>query len=227
MADRLERLRMEASRDNYTSMVRLAQASYENGAGPQEVLHQCYGVEFPEEFFVIADADPSVHKWLLGWWPLLPWELAIRPPRGLPFRSEPYDDTEREILARDPDLVPLVLCESSVSHFAWGFTGSCLCYRLSELEAGRTTIFRTHSSYSGVGLDPGVDPDEIVRCGESLLAALHQHHVEDLAGVEWAWRRSANHSGGGWADDDDVEVARSELADIEELQRRVTERHDG
>ncbi|TDD05705.1 hypothetical protein E1292_16655 [Nonomuraea deserti] len=183
MADRLERLRMEASRDNYTSMVQLAQALYGNEARPHEVLHQCYGVDFPDEFFVIAEADPTLREWLIGWSPLLPWELAIQLARGLSLEPEPFDDTEREIHGRDPDLIPLVVCRSSVSHFVWGFAGSCLCYRLSELEAGRTTIYRTHSSYSGVGSDPEDGaPDEIVRCGDSLLAALRQHHSDDLAG---------------------------------------------
>ncbi|TDD02050.1 hypothetical protein E1292_24380 [Nonomuraea deserti] len=223
MADPLERLRMEASRDNYTSMVRLAQALYGNGAGPHEVLHQCYGVQFPDEFLVIAEADPDQRDWLLGWLTLLPWKLAIPLARRRPLGAGRIHDIEREIHGRDPDLIPLVLCRSSVSHFVWGFAGSCLCYRLSELEAGRTTTYRTHSSYSNVDPRPGAAPDEIVRCGDSLLAALHQHHSDDLAGVKWAERASARQSGGGWADDEDVEMAQLVLADIEELQRRVAE----
>ncbi|NRQ33729.1 hypothetical protein HII36_18000 [Nonomuraea sp. NN258] len=98
---------------------------------------------------------------------------------------------------------------------------------MSELKAGRTSVFRTHSRCSGVDHNPedGAS-DEVVHCGDSLLAALHQHHSDNLAGVKWADRVSARQSGGGWADDEDVELAQSILAGIEELQGRVAERHD-
>jgi hypothetical protein len=227
MADWLEHLRMEASRDNYTSMVQLAQALYENGVSPRGVLRQCFKVEFPEEFFVIAEADPDLREWLIGWSPLLPWYLAIDLARGLSLESEPLDDTERDIFARDPDLIPLVTCRMGSAFFVWGFAGSCLCYRLSELKAGRTTIYRTHSPYSNIDPAPDVAPDAVVRCGDSLMAALHQHHSDVLAGLEHERRASAHQSGGGWTGDEEVEVAQSVLADIEELRRRGAGRQKG
>ncbi|WP_285576625.1 hypothetical protein [Actinoallomurus iriomotensis] len=227
MPDRLEHLRMEASRDNYTSMVQLAQALYENRVSPRGVLRQCFKVEFPEEFFVIAEADPDLRGWLIGWSPLLPWCLAIDLACGLSLEPEPFDDTERDIFARDPDLIPLVTCRMGPAFFVWGFAGWCLCYRLSELKAGRTTVYRTHSPYSNI--DPGLDvaPDAVVRCGDSLMAALHQHYSDVLAGLEYERHASARQSGGGWTGDEEVEVAQSVLADIEELRRRGAERQKG
>ncbi|MGW1598251.1 hypothetical protein [Streptomyces sp. NPDC002343] len=174
--DALERLRARSSRDDYTSMVLLARALYTRGLGPREVVRECYGVDFPEEFFVLAEAGP-VSLDLMATFTRLPWRLAVPPDRGspadLPGSSE---DTERKIFARDPDLVPLLLgVNTNLSH-----GGEMHCYSLAELRNGRTTVF-------GVWKD--VAPhNEVVRCGDSLLAVLHEHHTQYVQWLEeQAW----------------------------------------
>lgn len=78
-----EEQRGERSRADYASMVRAAIALYGEGRTPREVLRELYGVGFPEEFFLLAQADPytldlSVD---LTW---QPWELATSPDEGGP-----------------------------------------------------------------------------------------------------------------------------------------------
>jgi hypothetical protein len=191
-------------------MARLARALYETGLDPREVLREHYGVEFPDEFFVISEADPD----LLFDFTNQPWELALPLDRGgPPPTTDPMDDLEREILARDPDLVPLGLCLNIDA----GFGGLFLCYRLSELEAGRSTIF---------SVEYDVTPEsQITRRADSLLAALHEHHTANATWQEGERRRTAGRSGGG-VDDEDVRTARAFVADVEELRRQVAARGD-
>lgn len=137
----LGRLRAEASREDYSSMARLASALYENGLSVPEVMRECYGVDMPMEFLVLAEAD----LWRPG---LLvactdqPWRLAVPPARGGPVAgSNPGPDgVERKLLALDPDLLPLGYTLGAKSP-SWE-NKEVLCYRLSELAAGRPTVFR-------------------------------------------------------------------------------------
>lgn len=130
----LEQVRIKASRDDYPSMARLARALYETGLGPREVLRECYGVAFPDEFFVLHEANPT----LLFLFTNQPANLAVPLDRGgPPPTADPMSNSERDALTRDPDLVPLLLCLKA--HAAFG--GRFLCYRLSELAAARSTVF--------------------------------------------------------------------------------------
>jgi hypothetical protein len=206
----IERLRAESSRGDYASMIRLARALYDAGLGPREVVRQCYGVAFPEEFFAMTEAGLAVLH-LLVVYTNQPWEVAIPPDRDGP-RPVPHllDDVERKIYARDPDLVPLVLINTDSRS-----VGTVICYRLAELQAGRATVF-------GIGKD--VTPrDEVVRRGESLLAVLHEHHVDDLRGLERKWGHPSNR-GAGSIDLEDLAEVRSLIERIEELQRQVASR---
>ena len=202
----LEELRAEASRDDYPSMARLARALYETGLGPREVLRECYGVEFPAEFFVLHEADPS----LLFLFTNQPANLAVPLDRGgPPPTADPMSKTERDVFTRDPDLVPLVLCLKAYAAFG----GKFLCYRLSELAAGRSTVF---------AIERYATPDsEITRAGDSLLAALYEHHTAHLAWVEAEERATAGQSGGGTVDEEDIAIAQERLVEIEDLRRQV------
>ncbi|GHE30144.1 hypothetical protein GCM10017673_35980 [Streptosporangium violaceochromogenes] len=204
--DPLDRLRAEAVRDDYPSMIRLARALYETGLGPREVLYECYGVAFPDEFFVLATKPVLMFDYTYQ-----PWDLAVPPDRGGPEDDE-TDELEADILARDADLVPLGVCLNMYA----GFGGLYLCYRLTELAAGRATVF---------SIEYDVSPDSpITRRADSLLAALHEHLTANAAWVESERHRTIGHSG-GHVDDSDVRVAHKFVADIEELRRRVSSSH--
>lgn len=192
--------------NDHQSMARLALALYENGSGPREVLRECYGVGFPEEFFVVSEAMPQ----LMFHYTILPWALA----RGGPPRTAgPLDSLERRVLDRDPDLIPLGLCLGDDDGTGPDLDGEFLCYRRSELAAGRSTLV-------SVAFEANPE-DPITARGSSLLAALHEHHVANATWTEQERRRTAGHSGGSVFDDEDVVAARECVADIEELRRRV------
>ncbi|WP_433335925.1 ankyrin repeat domain-containing protein [Spirillospora sp. CA-294931] len=219
------RLRSRASRGDYSSMARLAWALYSTGKNPREVLSECYGVPFPEEFFVIAEADPD--GVVPGRATTLPWDLTVPLERGGPMirpTSMTWAD-ERRIFAWDPDLVPLVALDGDARwdhrERAWRSLphGDLIhCYRLSELAAGRSTVV-------SVPGDPAEGDAElfIASAGGSLLAVLHQHAVAQLRLDEWEigqpWNRGA-----GSIHQDEVEGSRENVAKIEALQRRLDER---
>lgn len=186
-------------------MTRLARALYETGLGPREVLQECYGVAFPDEFFVLAEEKPV----LMFEYTYQPWDLAVPPDRGGPPEDR-TDDLETDILARDPDLVPLGVCYS----VGGGFGGMFLCYRLSELAASRPTIF---------AIEYDVTPESpVTRLADSLLAALHQHHAENAASLAAERLRTLGHrSGGGDVDDDEVRTAQLFVTRVAELRSRT------
>lgn len=208
--DVLERLRAEASRDDYGSMVRLAEALYRDGLGPREVLRACYGVDFPEEVFVLVGGG----LWRLG---LLarftnqPWQLALPPDRGGPQETpNSLVDVELRLLAEDPDLLPLLRIPSAVLKR----DDRLVCYRLSELRAGRSTafrLFRTGAAHSALA------------CEDSVLDVLHKEHAESARELERQQENPSNW-GAGSVDDDEVEEAYESLERVRELQRQVAER---
>ncbi|MFG1685157.1 hypothetical protein ACGFNP_33690 [Nonomuraea sp. NPDC049269] len=209
----VDRLRAEASREDYASMARLARVLYETGLGPREVLRECYGVMFPEELFVVVDAG----LWsldLLAYFTNQPWELAVPPDRGGPAETpDAMADTESLILARDPDLVPLLQIPAARA----GGNDRIVCYRLKELRAGRPTVFCLGAEpYPSVEVCGG----EAVRCGESMLAVLYEEHVTDLRSLEEELHSTWNR-GAGSVSGDEAKQARASLEMVVELQRQA------
>ena len=224
-APALARLRGRASRDDYRSMARLAWALYAAGLGPDEVLAECLGVTFPDEFFVLAEADPDEEA--PGNVTSLPWGLAVPLDHGGPV-LRPSSMTwrhERRILAWDPDLVPLITLhgDSRWDHGEGTWRGvphgnRLHCYRLSELAAGRSTVF-------GVPWDPNDDDRDLAvePTGPSLLTVLHEHVSAQHALDEWELRQPWNR-GAGSIDREEVDDSRRIVAGIEALRRRVDDR---
>jgi hypothetical protein len=200
----------EQSFDHH-AMARLARALYEAGHDPRQVMRECYGVAFPDEFFAIAEASPQ----LMFDFTILPWGLARPLNRGGPPRTTaPLDSLDRPVLVRDPDLIPLGLCLGVDEGIGTGLGGHFLCYRRSELAAGRSTV---------VSVEFRADPDSpITTRADSLLTALHEHHTANATWMAQWRRRTAGHSGGSIWDDEDLAAAQEFVADIEELQRRLT-----
>lgn len=205
----LDRLRAEAVRDDYPSMIRLARALYETGLGPREVLRECYGVAFPDEFFVLAETKPV----LMFDYTYQPWDLAVPPDRGGPA-EDGTDDLETDILARDADLVPLGVCYS----IGDAFGGMSWCYRLTELAAGRATVF---------SIEYDVTPESpVTLVTDSLLAALRRHHMEGAESLAAERERTLGYrSGGGKVSDEEVETAQLFVERVDELRRRVGSSH--
>jgi hypothetical protein len=207
-------LRAHASRGDYASMARFAAALYAQGLRTWEVLLECYEVDFPEEFFVI-NADRLATPHLLAFFTNQPWRLCVPPSEGGSQLTplELTDEAERAIFTRDPDLVPLM--QLIGPRTTWEDT--VICYRMTELQAGSTAVFGSKAT-----ADPA---EEIVRCGESLLAILHAHHVEYLRGQEWILRQPWNR-GFGAVDTQSVDQMRSLVERIENRQRDVASRRD-
>jgi hypothetical protein len=206
----LARLRDQASLDDHRLMARLAWALYATGSSPREVLAECYGVAFPDEFFVIVEADP--HDLVPGFAASLAWELSVPPERGGPALrpSGLVWPVEQRILAWDPDLVPLVGLTHH-GHYAVRHGELIHCYRRSELAAGRSTVF-------GVPWDRFDDAGElsVEPSGQSLLTVLHEYATACLSLDETESRRPSK-----GATADDVEGSRQIVADVEALQRRL------
>ncbi|WP_154814500.1 hypothetical protein [Actinophytocola xinjiangensis] len=204
----LERLRTEAAGRDYPAMARLARALHENGLTTGQVLRECYGVPFPRELIVIADADPYTLR-LLSMWTNQPWRLTTPPSRGGPA-AEPdtNDPMERHFRAFDPDLLPLLfLIRPGID-----VTDDELvvCYRLTELAAGRSTIY-------GAPMEP-TDPDQVVRRADSLLAMLHQHHTAYLDELEEELAKSYRLEA-DYVDEDEIEEIRRRIRQLEDFQR--------
>ncbi|MEV4755360.1 hypothetical protein AB0J86_09635 [Micromonospora sp. NPDC049559] len=222
----LVRLRGGASRDDYRSMGRLAWALYAAGLAPHEVLAECYGVEFPREFFVVAEAGPG--DVLPGDETNLPWNLAVPLERGGPaIRPRPSMwRAERRIFAWDPDLVPLLTLygDDRVDHGAKEpqprvpHGGLIHCYRLSELAVGRSTVVGVSRHAANEGRELSVEP-----CGPSLLTVLHEYVVARHRLDEWEIAQPWNR-GAGSIDDMAVEESLERVAEIESLQHELAER---
>jgi hypothetical protein len=189
-------------------MVRLAQALYAVGLSSRAVLSRCYGVDFPEELFVVTDAGP-LKRHLSVYFASQPWLLAIPPERNGPWPVPNWlEEVEQRIFGRDPDLMPLALLFGSETRYG----DDILCYRLTELRSHHTTIFRIGSM---------ADPeDEVVRYGDSLLEALHTHQTEHLRKLEWRSKQPWNR-GAGSVDREEVTQARAAVEVVEELRRRL------
>ncbi|MGR3934108.1 hypothetical protein [Streptomyces sp. BRA346] len=211
MADEFEQLRIEASSREYGPMARLARALHEAAVPPEQVLRECYGVGFPREVFVIAAANPYTLG-LLAKWANQPWQLAVTLDRGGPApRADTYEPDERRLRALDPDLLPLVFLIPS--GIGIEDPDLVLCYRLTELAAGRSTIFGIR--------EEATKPSEAPQRGDSLLAVLHKHHADYLRELE---ERSKNTAGKGEYDvvhPEELRVARAMVDRMETFQHET------
>ncbi|MFF2412095.1 hypothetical protein [Streptomyces sp. NPDC058092] len=209
--DAVIRAREKATRGDYASMARLAGAMYEAGLGPREVIRECYGTEFPKEFFLFAETGPYTLDLTMDF-TNQPWQLTIPLSQGgPPPEPDTLDRIEHKVFVREPCLVPLALpLDLDAVH-----GGRVICYHLDELRAGRPTTF-------GIRVAVGPD-DETERCASSLLDVIHQHHADILRLLAHRNHLPSNR-GTGAVDSADVEEARDILTQIEDLQHRVMAR---
>lgn len=206
--DAVSRARVEASRGNYASMAHLARALYETGLGPREVIHECYGTVFPEEFFLLAEKDAYMLDLLVDF-TNQPWQLAIPLSQGgPPPEPDSRDWIERNTFAYDPHLVPLALPLGADT----AFKSQVICYHLDELRAGRPTTF-------GIRKTMGTD-DEIKRYDLTLLEVIHQHHA-DFVRLLIHQSHLPSNRGTGAVGTADIEDAQEMLNRVEALQRAL------
>ncbi|MEV6033973.1 hypothetical protein AB0L65_22670 [Nonomuraea sp. NPDC052116] len=123
--------------------------------------------------------------------------------------ADPSDGVERKLLALDPDLLPLAYTLGAKSP-SWE-NKEVLCYRLSELAAGRPTVFRLREKTTR--------RDKVKRRGDSLLAVLEDLHLEELRETE---REMDDWDRGG--EEELLQAARELVERVEELRREVTAR---
>ncbi|KIF75641.1 hypothetical protein QR77_20535 [Streptomyces sp. 150FB] len=204
----LERLRSEASRDDYGSMARLARALYETGKDSQRVLLDCYGVEFPDEFFLIAETGPLTLGLPMDF-TNLPWKLAVPLEKGGPSQTpNSRGQFERKTYTVDRRLVPLArLYDPAARH-----GDSVICYHLDELGAGRTSIF-------GFKVGEG-SASASARYGDSFLLVLQEHYADMHGRLERLLDLPSNR-GAGAVDEEEVEEAWAFVEKIEGFQRRL------
>lgn len=199
-------------RGDYSAMARLALSLYEAGLRPGEVLRRCYGVSFPQEFFILCEPQEMNGELLVDYFDQ-PWQMAVPPERGGPCDSAlpRREERERALLARDPDLLPLLVPLGPRERHG----GKTVGYRLSELAVGRTTVF---------ALPRDARPDSpIERVGDSLLALLHEHHADAHKAARDQYNAPSNR-GFGMVDADEVDELAALLRHVQDLQRRTTAR---
>ncbi|MFF9352479.1 hypothetical protein [Streptomyces sp. NPDC014734] len=210
-SESLDNLRRQASRADYSSMAALALGCYRRGLRPPQVMSECYGVKFPQEFFVLAESDRDDTDLFLEFMNQ-PWELATPPERGGPSEiPRRTDESERQLFDADADLVPLVRLLGLRERRG----GSTICYRLGELSEGRAAVFEIKR-----GVRPG---GPVTRCGDSLLDVLLEHHTEAYETLE-KQRNSESNFGFGTVDDDEVAEVREVVEQVVELRRRADAR---
>jgi hypothetical protein len=204
-------LQREASRADYRSMARLARALHEAGQPARAVLRTCYGVDFPDELFAIADARAHARPPHVDF-TNQPWELAIPLEHGGPaLEPDGMDDIEQRVLALDPQLLAVMaLLDPDSAH-----GHSILCYRLDELAAGRSTVIGLRSFFYR---DAVADP---VRYGDSLVTVMLEHFTEHARRRQRELDSPANR-GAGALDERHASDARGGLARIEEIVRQLT-----
>lgn len=220
-SDELHRLRVEAASRGYQPMASLARALYEAGLSPEQVLRECYGVDFPREVFVIAAANPYQLD-LLALWTNQPWQLVVPQSRGgLASQADTLEPVERRLRDFDPDLLPLLFLVRPGIDIE--DDDLLLCYRLTELAEGRSTIFGVRLT----GKDPyGFRPSlwswegsrlhEVARRGDSLLAVLHEHHANYLHELK---KQDEQANIEGWGEYE--HVSPEELREVRKLVRKV------
>ncbi|MFG2004744.1 hypothetical protein ACGFNU_36885 [Spirillospora sp. NPDC048911] len=222
--DSIPRLRAAASRADFHSMALLARALYKAGKDPREVLRECYGVGFPDEFFLLADVYPD----LVADFTDQPWKLAVPLEKGgPPLRPGPGARFEKRILALDPDLLPLLSLYTDYRHAhgdieappAARHGGLLICYRLSDLGEGRSSTYGVPCTPYGDEAE-ALAASDITYCGTSLLEVLHEHFADRHHLDEWEIMQPWNR-GAGSIDDDEVDASREAMEEIEELRRRL------
>ncbi|MBL9017611.1 MAG: hypothetical protein JNL83_25705 [Myxococcales bacterium] len=193
-------------------MAARARALMESGARPDEVLHACYGVWFPEELFAFAELyaeDKEPNTRLVN----RPFNLIVPLDRGGPPAAvDIFDELERRVYQLDPTLVPLM----HVYGDFYEHGGTMVSYRLSDLAEGRSTIW----GLQGDLLD---DAAVATRLGDSLGEVLRADAADRLQHLEAEWASPYNY-GAGSLDKCELDEGRENLAACEELIRRTAER---
>jgi hypothetical protein len=180
-------------------LVALSRDLHARGEDRRVVLRTCYGVDLPEEVFVIVDEDIEIP----GQVSHLFWFVAM--PEFLVADCEPIVDLDERVYAIDRELVPLLAHDHQV-----------YCYRLDELAAGRSTIFTLWEQR----MDEYSDAE---RAGDSLLAVLHAIAARERDGAEAEYASPANR-GAGSIDRGEVDWRHEVFARIERMQREVDAR---
>ncbi|GAA0268829.1 hypothetical protein GCM10009527_076380 [Actinomadura nitritigenes] len=228
--DPVPRLRAAASRADFHSMALLARALYQAGLGPRQVLRECYGVDFPDEFFVIAEAGPHELE-LVADFPNQPWELAVPLDMGGPrLRPDPGERAERRLLTRDPDLVPLMSFGHHARHGhgdiqpppAARHGGMMICYSLRGLEARGTEVYGIPSHLIESELSESTSGPRTAVQGASLLTVMHEYFTGYHHSVEWESRQPWSW-GANSIDDEELAWSRTQVDQVEALQRRLAQ----
>lgn len=190
----------------YGSLADRARTLYAEGRGAREVLRECYGAPFPDEFFVLR-RERFARPHLMANFTGVPWDLADEdgPPATVAGLTV---SAEARLLDLDADLVPVL----ELIGYGTKLDRTVLCYRLTELRAGRTTVYAC-----GRFIRPGKEPP---RSGTSLLEVLHRHHTEFAEHEEWLFHQPWNR-GFGAIDERSVEEARALLERVEALRDEV------
>lgn len=189
-------------------MAARVQVLYDQGWSAREALAGCYGVELPEEVFVIADSEiPAMPDYYQA---NQPWRLITGPGRDpvlpAPHTPEKY---EKAVADLDPDLLPLVRLDGEDLEHG----DSMLCYRLSDLARGATTVYGIEGAVWTV---QEALPAVIPRYGDSLLDVLAEFYADFHAEMEERYHRP-----GPGIPDEMLDAARSITEEVNRIKRGV------
>jgi hypothetical protein len=193
---------------SYAAMAARAQTLYDQGRSARDVLHECYGVAFPDEIFAIAGSGFEAH----GSTALLtdrPWRLLTRP---VPATPTGVDKIEEAVVGHDPDLIPIAILTDDA-----GPGEAMLCYRVTDLAAGATTVYGLPDAVWGA---PDTVPDDVARYGDSLLAVLSEYFADAFDRLDREAGLPSNR-GTGAIDNDTLDEARSLVDLVESIKRQV------
>lgn len=197
------------------SAVRRAGELYARGAEPRDVLRACHGVDFPEEFLLIAESWTEV-LWDLGEFDTLAWILAAPPVRDCPpFYEEEWAAVQEQY----PRLLPLghlygaQVMERRAPGPSYG--EAFLCYDLDELRDGRATVLGLRRGAAGTY--------RLTRFGDSLVEVLHGHVMDRHAQLDAQLDHSSNR-GAGSVDREEVEEAWALVEAVRDLRRALAAR---
>lgn len=175
------------------------------------MLRDCYGVPFPDEFFVIA-ATVVEQRAVPAIYTDRPWNLVTPLDRGGPPDANPTKQKfELRLEALDPDLVPL-LALSSDRHT---HGGAWICYQRNELADGRSTVVGVPRRFA-----EGAIPQPF---GNSLTSVLVEHFADLARQLETQYEHPSN-QGAGSVEEGEVANARRWLAQAEAIATSVAER---
>lgn len=184
---------------DYVAMANVARKLLEKGCSREEILRACYGVDFPEELFVLVEMNEEDREPNLLFFPR-PFGLLTPLEWGGPsVKTGIFEELQARLSAFDPGLIALVILYGD--HY--DYSGSVLCYHRAELAQGRSTVFGFQRDLT--------DVTALKRYGDSLASVVHEALEDHARRLAKEWEHPSNR-GAGSLDEEELRGAEDDLA---------------